>query len=105
MPQAPSAPFCEVKLSVPQTLDRAPEQLRVFAPAGCSRHPSPPGATLRLAQALHALVTREIESGDLRPAVWDTARRLTNGEEQRAVAAYIRMRVRALLAAHEARQP
>jgi hypothetical protein len=45
-----------------------------------------------------------IESGNLRRAVWETALRLANGGDHRALAGFIRLHVRALQAAQEARQ-
>ena len=69
------------------------------------RRKSPGASPARLEDAFYAIAQREIESGKLRRAAWKTALRLANGEEHRAVAVYIRLRVRALLAAHEARQP
>ena len=61
--------------------------------------PRPP----RLEDALREVARRELERGEPRPAVWETAQRLARGDERRAVSAYIRLRVRALLGAHEAR--
>jgi hypothetical protein len=57
----------------------------------------------KLEDALYALAQREIESGDVRQETWETAQRLARGNDRRAVAAYIRIRVRVLLKAHEAR--
>ena len=59
---------------------------------------------IRLEDALYAVAKREIESGELRQDVWKTALRLGNGNDGRAVSAYLRLRVRALLTAHEERQ-
>lgn len=61
-------------------------------------------APLRLEDALYAVVKREVESGQVRQDTWETAVRLSNGNDNRAIAAYIRLRVRALLEAHESRQ-
>jgi hypothetical protein len=65
---------------------------------------SPDLLPVRLEDALCALARRKIASGELRRAVWELALRLARADERRAVDAYIRLRVRALLAAHEARQ-
>jgi hypothetical protein len=70
--------------------------------SGRSRPPGAPYA--RLEDALYALAQQELETGDVRPETWETAQRLSRGDDRRAVAAYIRIRVRALLAAHEARK-
>lgn len=84
-------------------------------PAGQGRQPRTPlGALLswrdspkprrqRLEDALLAVARRELETGALRPAVWDTALRLARGDHRRAVATYLRLRARAMLEAHEAR--
>jgi hypothetical protein len=85
-------------------LDSAPHQLRALPRYADSPHRSPTDYGARLADALHALVKGEIESGDLRRAVWKIAFRLANGDEQRAISAYVGLRVRALLAAHKARR-
>jgi hypothetical protein len=58
----------------------------------------------KLEDALYALARRELETGDVRPETWETAVRLSRGDDRRAVAAYIRIRVRALLEADEARK-
>jgi hypothetical protein len=57
----------------------------------------------RLEDALYALAERELETGDVHTETWETAQRLARGDDRRAIAAYIRIRVRVLLAAHEAR--
>lgn len=68
------------------------------------RRRDPPRARpQRLEQALLAVARRELESGEPRPEVWETALRLARGDDRRAVSAYLRLRVRALFAAHEAR--
>jgi hypothetical protein len=51
----------------------------------------------RLEDALWALARRELETGEVRVAVWETALRLAHGDGRRAVGTYIRLRVRALL--------
>lgn len=56
----------------------------------------------RLEDALSALARRELETGAVRAEVWETALRLAHGDGRRAAAAYVRLRVRALLLAHEA---
>ena len=60
--------------------------------------------SVRLEDALHAVAKREIESGMVRPDAWEMAQRLSKGDDRRAVSAYIRIRVRSLLEAHEARK-
>jgi len=57
----------------------------------------------KLEDALYALAQREIDTGDVRQETWETAQMLARGNDRRAVAAYIRIRVRVLLEAHEAR--
>ena len=51
-------------------------------------------------EALLAVARREIETGDIKPDAWDIANQLSKGNEQRAISAYIRLRVRVLLDAH-----
>jgi hypothetical protein len=58
----------------------------------------------KLEDALYAVAKRELETGDVRPETWETAQRLSKGDDRRAIAAYIRIRVRVLLEAHEARK-
>ena len=60
--------------------------------------------SVRLEDALYAVAKREIESGTVRPEAWQMAQRLSRGDDRRAVSAYIRIRVRTLLEAHEARK-
>ena len=55
-------------------------------------------------QALLAVARREIETGDIKPDAWDIANQLSKGNEQRAISAYVRLRVRVLLDAHLKRE-
>ena len=64
------------------------------------RAPDPP----RLEDALYNVGMREIESGKLHQDIWQKALELSRGDDRRAIGAYVRIRVRALLEAHEARQ-
>jgi hypothetical protein len=66
--------------------------------------PRKPQQYERLEDALYALARREVETAQVRPETWEVAQRLSRGDDRRAVAAYIRIRVRALLEAHEARK-
>ncbi|MCU0834336.1 MAG: hypothetical protein MUC77_07860 [Chromatiaceae bacterium] len=68
-----------------------------------SRRDPPRPRPRRLEEALLEVARRELEAGEPRPEVWETALRLARGDDRRAVSAYLRLRVRALLAAHEAR--
>ncbi len=55
-------------------------------------------------EALLAVARREVETGDIKPDVWDIANELSKGNEQRAISAYVRLRVRVLLDAHLKRE-
>jgi hypothetical protein len=57
-----------------------------------------------LDEALLAVARREIETGEIKPDTWDIANQLSKGNEQRAISAYVRMRVRVLLNAHIKRE-
>jgi hypothetical protein len=64
------------------------------------RAPDPP----RLEDALYNVAMREIESGKLHQDIWQKALELSRGDDRRAIGAYVRIRVRVLLEAHEARK-
>jgi hypothetical protein len=64
------------------------------------RAPDPP----KLEDALYNVAMREIDSGKVHQDIWQKALELSRGDDRRAIGAYVRIRVRSLLEAHEARE-